>query len=357
MKYLFIVQGEGRGHLTQAMTLEKLLTGRGHEVVEVMVGRSPQRTLPEFFLRGINSPVVQFDSMNFMPSASNRKPDMFRTIVFNAFRLYRFFPSMRQIRDAVQESGADVVVNFYELMAGLTYAFYDMKVPMVCIGHQYLFLHRDFSLPKRKYPGSLALALFSRITAYGATKLLALSFNEMTKDDRRKIVVVPPLLRREVLVLNPQKGDYIHGYMLNSGFAAEVCEWHKAHPEIPLRFFWDNRDKGRIYEVDETLTYYLIDDKEFLCQMKGCMAYASTAGFESVCEAMYLGKPILMVPSHIEQEINAFDAVRAGAGVSSETFDLDLLLDFAKDFRPVAGFREWVADAADMIVVELENVK
>ena len=37
----------------------------------------------------------------------------------------------------------------------------------------------------------------------------------------------------------------------------------------------------------------------------GCKAYASTAGFESVCEAMYLGKPILMVPAHIEQDCNA----------------------------------------------------
>ncbi len=41
MKYLFIVQGEGRGHLTQAITLEKLLISRGHEVVGIMeIGRA-----------------------------------------------------------------------------------------------------------------------------------------------------------------------------------------------------------------------------------------------------------------------------------------------------------------------------
>lgn len=45
--------------------------------------------------------------------------------------------------------------------------------------------------------------------------------------------------------------------------------------------------------------------------MAGCKAYASTAGFESVCEAMYLGKPILMVPAHIEQDCNAYDAKKA----------------------------------------------
>lgn len=48
MKYLFIVQGEGRGHLTQAITLEKLLISHGHEVVGIMVGKSRGRKLPDF---------------------------------------------------------------------------------------------------------------------------------------------------------------------------------------------------------------------------------------------------------------------------------------------------------------------
>ena len=37
MKFLFIVQGEGRGHLTQAITLENVLLRSGHEVVEILV--------------------------------------------------------------------------------------------------------------------------------------------------------------------------------------------------------------------------------------------------------------------------------------------------------------------------------
>ena len=33
MKFLFIVQGEGRGHFTQAITLEDMLLRNGHQVV------------------------------------------------------------------------------------------------------------------------------------------------------------------------------------------------------------------------------------------------------------------------------------------------------------------------------------
>ena len=39
MKFLFIVQGEGRGHLTQAINLERTLRRHGHEVAKILVGK------------------------------------------------------------------------------------------------------------------------------------------------------------------------------------------------------------------------------------------------------------------------------------------------------------------------------
>ena len=40
MKMLFIIQGEGRGHLTQALSLRRKLADEGHQVVGVLVGKS-----------------------------------------------------------------------------------------------------------------------------------------------------------------------------------------------------------------------------------------------------------------------------------------------------------------------------
>ena len=51
MKILFIIQGEGRGHLTQALSLRQKLMAEGHEIVGVLVGKSPARRLPDFRLR------------------------------------------------------------------------------------------------------------------------------------------------------------------------------------------------------------------------------------------------------------------------------------------------------------------
>ena len=367
MKYLFVVQGEGRGHMTQAMTLEKMLLKNGHEVVGIMVGTSATRKVPEFFLRAVSAPVTEYTSINFRPSHKNRKPNMVRTVLYNVFAFVKYFPSIRRIRRTAIETGADVVVNFYELLVGLAYMGRRLKVPCVSIGHQYLFLHKGFGLPLMKYPGHEGINVLSRINSFGSCKLLALSFNHLPDDPVRKIRVVPPLLRPDVLNLrNPDgsptpaisRGDYILGYMLNTGFAGEVESWHNGHPDVKLKFFWDKWSEGPVKKIDDTLSFYLIDDREFLLQMAGCGAYASTAGFESVCEAMYLGKPILMVPSHIEQEINAFDATRNGAGISAGTFDLSALLEFSDSYQPNEKFIEWVNSAERIILKELtENIR
>ena len=59
--------------------------------------------------------------------------------------------------------------------------------------------------------------------------------------------------------------------------------------KFPLTFFWDRSDAEEVTRIDETLSFHQIDDVKFLNAMAGCKAYASTAGFESICEAMYLG--------------------------------------------------------------------
>ena len=85
------------------------------------------------------------------------------------------------------------------------------------------------------------------------------------------------------------------------------------------------------------LTMHTLDDALFLEYMASCKGYATTGGFESVCEAMYLQKPVLMVPTHIEQECNVIDALRSNAGVTADNFQLDKLLEFIPNLPPNIG--------------------
>ena len=102
----------------------------------------------------------------------------------------------------------------------------------------------------------------------------------MDEDVKEDIRVVPPLLRKEVFRCECSEGDYVHGYMVNSGFAESVRSGMPCIPMCPLRFFWDKRGEKTVRREDDTLSFYPLNDVEFLRQMSGCRAYASTAGFE-----------------------------------------------------------------------------
>lgn len=355
MKVLFIIQGEGRGHLTQAITLESILRRNGYEVVEVLVGQSSSRRLPGFFNRHIQAPIKRFFSPNFLPTPANRRVSMLRSVGYNLMHIPAYLQSMRFINRRIRETEADLVINFYELLTGLTYLVFRPRVPQVCVGHQYLFLHPDFHFPHKNKAGLFLLRMFTRLTCIGASRRLALSFRPMADHEALRISVVPPLLRREVLACESRKGDYLHGYLLNAGFGVDVRRWHESHPETPLHFFWDKADESDELRVDKTLTFHRINDVKFLRYMTGCKAYATTAGFESVCEAMYMGKPMLMVPAHIEQDCNAYDAAQSGAGIVADTFDLGRLLEFAESYTPNVEFRYWVRSAETRFLQILEE--
>ena len=350
MKILFIIQGEGRGHLTQAISLRKKLLREGHRIAGVLVGKSPARRLPDFFYQKIETEVHTFESPNFLPTAKNKQVNLLNSISYNVLRSHKYVQSIRYINRMIWETEAEVVVNFYELLSGLTYAFCRPKAEMVCIAHQYIFLHPDF-----KFPGSnpcllALLRFFTRLTSIGANKKLALSFRSMREITKDRLVVVPPLLRDEILKLQPENGDYLLGYVINSGFSEEVIKWHRNNPEVYIRFFRDNKKAVEQTVVNERLSFHPLNDERFLHDMAGAKAYATTAGFESVCEAMYLGKPVLMVPAHIEQECNAYDASKAGAGIVASGFELDRLLELSETYKPNAYFKHWV-DRADWIIL------
>ena len=355
MKILFTVQGEGRGHFTQAVTLKQMLEANGHEVVRVLVGKSPARQLPAFFSEKINIPILTFCSPNFLPNAHNKKVNLFRTIEFNTSYLGRYIKSLNIVKEAIENSGADLVINFYELITGLVYSIYKPKVKMIAIAHQYLFLHHKFKFPINKIAEIQTLNFFSILTSRNAAKRLALSFYPLSPDPKWSIEVVPPLLRKEVLSTKSEKGDYLHGYMLNSGFSEEIIEWHKEHPEVSLHFFWDKKDAPETLKIDDTLSFHKLNDQRFIEYMAGCRGYATTAGFESVCEAFYMQKPVMMIPAHIEQECNAYDAQMAKAGIFSHKFDLSALLNYLPLYEPDNFFRLWVIEAEERILKALET--
>lgn len=358
LRCLFIVQGEGRGHLTQALSLRRLLADAGHRVERVVVGNSRCRAVPSFFREGFEAPVTFVESPSFVPDDNDRSVRPWATVASELRRTPAFWGSLDTIDAVVDRHDPDVIVNFFEPLTGL-YALRERpSVPIVSVGHQYMFQHSAYRFPPGWRMQRWAAQAFARVTAWGSDRRLALSLYPVPSESDTDLVVLPPLLRAD-LFRQPlgQREPFFLVYILNSGYADEVIRWHEHHPEVPLHCFWDRPGAAPVEAYDDTLTFHQLDDDKFLALMARCRGFVSTAGFESIAEAMYLGKPVQVVPveGHFEQLCNAFDTVRAEAGIRSSRFDLDRLRAFIPTHdSDTERFRQWVRQSRLRFVREIE---
>ncbi|MCY7350502.1 MAG: glycosyl transferase, partial [Cytophagaceae bacterium] len=193
----------------------------------------------------------------------------------------------------------------------------------------------------------------THLTSIGTTRRLALSFYDFPDALKSRIFVVPPLLRAEVLgavrrvdeAFRVGEASFLLAYTTHHRLAEDLIAWNKAHPQTRIEAFWDNPDADESWAASPTLTFHRINAERFLDAMRRCRGLVSTAGFEAICEAMYLDKPVMMlpVPGHFEQACNAYDAERAGAGLRATSFtELDRFLDYLPRHQSVqAIFRHW----------------
>lgn len=356
MKFIFIVQGEGRGHLTQAISLFKILSKNGHIVTKVVVGKSKRRELPKFFRDQIDSPIVQLESPNFVTDRKSKSVQIFKTLIVNLYRLRRYIRSVNKIDEVVKEDQPDVIVNFYDFLSGLFFMLKKSNAKHIAIAHQFLLDHPAFEFPKGRFFDKFSLQLGNKLASFRAERILALSFQRMDDYPKKRMFTIPPLLREEIKTQVVSDKDHFLIYMVNHGYGDQVKDFHKRYPDVPLQCFWDNRDAPEVLEYSSNLTFHQLNDKKFIEFMSSCKGYLTTAGFESVCEAMYMGKPTLMVPvkGHYEQSCNALDAKKAGAGISSEEFDLKLLLDYIPSYIDVkSSFKEWCSLTEELFIKNL----
>ena len=117
-KFIFIVQGEGRGHMTQAIGLYNILTNAGHQVQQIFIGKSDRRAIPEYFLKSFSCPVQKIDSPNFVVDKANKKIRLISSILHNLKYLRRYYGSLNIIHNAVKKNKPDYLVTFYEFLGG-----------------------------------------------------------------------------------------------------------------------------------------------------------------------------------------------------------------------------------------------
>lgn len=348
--------------MTQALALARFLREAGHEIERVLVGTSPFRSVPDYFARGIDAPVETFPAPTQVPGKDGTGVSVARTAADALARFPRFVAGARRIHVATRF--ADVVVNFLDLLGGLARAIFRTPSPALAVAHNYVFLHPALrGAPGGAWARRWVLA-YARATAVGAEPRVALSFGPLEASGgslggRRHLVVAPPLLRPGLDDLDPRNEGHLLAYALNSGYADLFASWHRENPAVTVHCYVDGGRAALGAEPSRGFHAHELDEERFLGHLATCRAYVGSAGFESICEAFYLGKAALAIPTEgqLEQRLNAWDAERAGAARAGGLEDLDAFWrdPRAPDGARVRAFRDWVRRAPELLVAEVER--
>lgn len=300
-------------------------------------------------------PVRQLPTLEFKYKNS-RAVSNTATLLGALGSLPKYFRILRQLDAVVRETQPDVILNFFEPMAAFYAVTRRKRPPVIAIGHQFMFQHPGYVHPPRLWKQLLSVRIYTWLLGARATKL-ALSLYEAPDLPGKRIFVGPPILRRQLFTLTPNpNGDFVLVYLLNHGYADQIIAWSAKNPRTRLHCFYDKPGAPAEFQHSPSLTFHRLDGEKFLRMMAECRHVVCTAGFESVSEAAWLGKPLFLVPveHHVEQQVNAMDAQQFGIGIAEKSFNLDRLAELP-DRLPTETFRAWLDCAPKKLFQAIEH--
>ena len=216
--------------MTQALAFAEMLRRRGHAVVGAVVGAGRWGSVPDFFRRALRAPVETVESPGFVVSEAGtiRPAATLWKAVRQSARLSR---SLDRVTAAVDRAEPDVVVSFYEALAGAHSLLRGADVPTVAVGHQFMMDHPAYPLQPGHAVQRTALRAYTALAGAGATRRLALSFYDAPDHGA---TVTPPLLRRGLFALadRPRDGSVLV-YLMEPRMAPSLAAWERPEPRGP----------------------------------------------------------------------------------------------------------------------------
>jgi len=357
MRMMFCVLAEGRGHMTQAIAAKRIIESAGHELVAVTLGVNPRRQVPDYFEAAMKQPVTRLPTVT-LTYRNERTFSWTDSFVDDVRKTPTILRSMSEIDRIVSETKPDIILNFFDSLAALYTLTRVRRPPVLNIAHQFIFQHPGYVTAPRASRQLRILKHYSRLMGVRAT-MLALSLHEVPDLPDRRLFVCPPLLRDQAAVLESSPdGQSVLVYLLTHGYAEQLMRWSDAHPQRRLHCFYDKPGAPPEWVYSPSLTFHRLDGEKFLRMMADCNHVVSTAGFELVAEAAWLGKPLLVVPveNHPEQQLNALEVQRLGIGIAESCFNLDRLAELP-DRLSNAKFQTWFSSARSKLLDTIEYAR
>jgi uncharacterized protein (TIGR00661 family) len=304
-KLMLSLSGEGRGHATRIRALVEHFK-RDHVVSILAPGDA--LTFLEPLYRGSDVSVIPIPGLRFHYNGA-RQLDGWRTAAGAIQYLRGFRPLLANLDRLIAEKQPDLVITDFE--PALPRAALQRRTPFLSVSHQHFLLTYDLSsLPAWLRFHAFYMGCIVRAYHSGQRHSVVSSFfAPPLKRSCANVTQVGVMLRPAIRHATPQPGRHLVAYLRR--FAGPHVLEALASSGRPVRVYGlgDQPSRGR-------LSFHAIDEERFAADLAGCAALIATAGNQLVGEALYLGKPCLVMPEsrNFEQYINAHFLAASGAG-------------------------------------------
>ncbi len=309
-RILYGISGDGFGHSTRSKEAILHLQQSGHELCLVSYDKGYEMLSKVF-------PVEKISGLRL--SYANNEVKFLSTVGNNLMKSKANVQSLEKVSKLAKKFKPDLVITDFEPTVNMVANW--MDIPLISMDNQHVVTKAKIDVPERWLTDYLIAKLIIRVMVFGASKYIVLSFFDV-EPNSSKAIIVPPIVRQEILNLNPTRGEHILVYL--------TAEDEKIIPALK-----DSREKYIVYGFDRTgrednVIFKPYGDKDYLSDLETAKGIIATAGFSLMSEAFYLGKPFLAMPikSTFEQMLNAHYLQKMDCGMMTEKFVYDDLTKF-----------------------------
>ena len=292
MRIVYGVQSTGRGHLSRLLGLIPLFDRDGHELLVIISGYDDPPEDVVNALRDIRCERFQGLSMIEDGAGGVSKRGTMKAF---ARHLPGLFESFHRAHGMISSFAPDLIVSDFEPITGSP--FVAPGTFKVGIGNEAILSHASAVRPPKAKLDRFNVNVVRKLFTSGVDVLLGCHFYPLDGS------CLPPILRPEVLSTAVENRGHLVVYHAYRGLLAPVLDYAEGHPERPIIVYSDAPPtRGSAENVR-----YERDPGRFVEDLATCDAYVGTAGFQSICEAFYLGKKIVVQPiaGQYEQRWNA----------------------------------------------------
>lgn len=286
MRIVYGLQGTGKGHLARFLGLLPLFRQDAHEILLLVAGPADP---PGYFRQAIRGQeVLRFRGVSLVGDGRGGVARGKTALAFVASSRDLVRDRLRAAR-RIADFRPDLVVSDLDPITSSRLV--APRATKVGLSNQALLHRRGVPRPPGHAWGRFEHRWVMTALAGGLRCQLACHFVPDVDD------VLPPILRPEALAARGRSGGHLLVYAPFSFLPPQVEAYARRHPERRVVVY------GCPERATEGNLHFECDAARFVDDLASAEAYVGAAGFQTICEAFYLGKKLVVwsVERHYEQ--------------------------------------------------------